>query len=132
MKQHFIDTKDALKADALKALEEDFNEQEYLIKRLRNKIQEYETTINADSRVQEVMEENKKLRQDYHRGFPISEEEQKNIDNWIEKHTQEKHGGNRYAGAIGGRYTFKFTPTSIGIIGTIRCSCGDTFTFSDL
>lgn len=126
MKQHFIDTK-----DALKALEENFNEQEYLIKRLRNKIQEYETTINADSRVQEVMEENKKLRQDYHRGFPISEEEQKSINSWIEKHTQEKHGGNHYAGAIGG-YTFEFTPTSIGTIGTIKCLCGDTFTFSDL
>lgn len=30
-------------------------------------------------------------------------------------------------GAIGGRYTYSFTPTSIGTICMIKCACGQKF-----
>lgn len=33
--------------------------------------------------------------------------------------------------AIGGRTTFSFTPTSIGVVVRIRCACGWTIDVSD-
>lgn len=65
------------------------------------------------------------------RTFVILPEEVKAIEEWQEQHVKEKHGGNEYAGAIGGRYSYKFTPTSIGTFGSIICSCGEKFDFAD-
>lgn len=64
--------------------------------------------------------------------FEITEKELKEINKWINKHVEEKHNGNHYAGAIGGRFSYKFTPTSIGDIGEIICSCGESFLFREL
>ena len=33
---------------------------------------------------------------------------------------------------VGGKYIYKFVPTSIGTIGKVVCSCGEEFTFQDL
>jgi hypothetical protein len=39
----------------------------------------------------------------------------------------------RAGGAIGGTWTYKFVPTSIGTIGTCICGkCQEEFTFQDL
>ena len=65
-------------------------------------------------------------------GFELSEDEKLIIDEWKAKHIQEKHNGNSYAGAIGGRFQYVFTPTSLGDIGEIECSCGDGFCFRDI
>lgn len=79
-----------------------------------------------------------RMEKDYYRGFPISEKEEKSIREWINKHDEEVHGCHtseeklRRGGAIGGTYTYEFIPTSIGTIGTIKCSCGATFTFQDM
>ena len=62
----------------------------------------------------------------YGRTFVIDDDEQKKIDEFKAKHN---HGS---AGAIGGQYSYTFTPTSIGTIGTITCSCGESFDFSNL
>lgn len=63
--------------------------------------------------------------------FVILPEEVQAIKEWREQHIKEKHGGSEYAGAIGGRYSYKFTPTSIGTFGTIICDCGEKFVFAD-
>ena len=34
-------------------------------------------------------------------------------------------------GAIGGSYTWKFVPTSIGTFGSVQCSCGEEFSFQE-
>nr|DAG04561.1 MAG TPA: hypothetical protein [Siphoviridae sp. ctDXu9] len=34
-------------------------------------------------------------------------------------------------GCIGGSLTWCFTPTSIGTIGEVICSCGEKFTFQN-
>ena len=57
-----------------------------------------------------------KMRQDYFRGFPISEEEEEKINAWKQE-IMKKYPAND--GAIGGRFTYKFIPTSIGTIGRI-------------
>lgn len=63
--------------------------------------------------------------------FVILPEQVEAIEEWKKQHTKEKHGGSEYAGAIGGRYSYKFTPTSIGTFGTIICDCGEKFEFED-
>ena len=68
----------------------------------------------------------------YWRGFPISKEDDDRIKKWKEKHIKTKHNNNSYAGAIGGRFSYTFIPTSVGTIGTIKCSCGEEFTFQDI
>lgn len=89
---------------------------------------------NKDSEIQKLQEEIKKLNYILSGGigFFITEDEQKKIDQWINDHTEYKHNGSHYAGAIGGRYSYKFTPTSIGDIGEIICSCGDKYCFREL
>jgi serine/threonine protein kinase len=76
-----------------------------------------------------------KMREDYYRGFPISKEEKEKINAWINKHEEEKHPRPKNSfprgGAIGGCYTYRFVPTSIGVFGTIKCSCGEEFTFQE-
>lgn len=91
-----------------------------------------------DSEMQRMKTELEKAKDDLHRGFPISKEEEEKIKEWQDKHDAEKHGLKtmeqrlRAGGCCGGRYTYKFIPTSIGVIGEIICSCGEKFTFQDL
>jgi hypothetical protein len=71
-----------------------------------------------------------KMKSDYYRGFPISEEEDKKINEWIENQ-QKKNPG--IGGVSGGRFTYKFTPTGLGTSGTIIDGfTGDKFTFQEL
>jgi hypothetical protein len=67
--------------------------------------------------------------------FKLTEEQNKRISEWMDAHDAEKHipvGGTfRYSGAIGGAYTWQFTPTSLGIVQKVKCSCGDHIDVSD-
>lgn len=65
------------------------------------------------------------MSEEHYRGFPISAEAESQINEWKKNH---RHND----GAIGGTFTYEFIPTSIGTIGTIKCACGDSFTFEDL
>lgn len=91
-----------------------------------------------DSEMQRMEAELKKAKEDLYRGFPISEEEEKRIKEWQDKHDAEVHGLKTlkervYAdGCIGGKYSYKFVSTSIGVVGTVKCNCGAKFTFQDL
>ena len=91
-----------------------------------------------DHELKQMLDELNKMKDDYYRGFPISEEENKNIKEWIDNHERDVHGCytledkiNR-GGCCGGTYTYEFVPTSIGTIGTVRCSCGAKYTFQDI
>lgn len=91
-----------------------------------------------DNELLRMEAELKAMKEDYYRGFPISEEEQKSIREWMDKHDEEVHHARtlgdklKLGGCCGGRYTYKFTPTSIGTIGTVKCSCGAEFTFQEM
>lgn len=37
----------------------------------------------------------------------------------------------KYDGAIGGKWTYEFTPTSIGTVCKVRCACGYSDDLSD-
>ena len=54
---------------------------------------------------------------------------------WSAEHDAAKHipanGKRRKVGAIGGAYTYCFTPTGIGTVTKIQCSCGDNLDLTD-
>lgn len=88
-----------------------------------------------DAEIQRLQNVIKVQKEEMDRGFPISEEDFSKIQEWIQKHDEEVHGANyaehkyRHAGAIGGSYTYEFTPTSIGTFGRVKCTCGEHFDF---
>lgn len=89
---------------------------------------------NKDEEIQKLKNEISEMKKSKLKGlsFVVTEEELEEIEKWMDKHIKEKHGGDHYAGAIGGRYSYRFVPTSIGEIGEVVCSCGETFCFREL
>ena len=89
---------------------------------------------NKDEEIQRLKTEmeNREKRKAGSTIFVIEPEENAAINEWIDKHTKEKHNSSHYAGAIGGRYSYSFVPTSIGEVGEIICSCGEKFCFREL
>lgn len=85
-----------------------------------------------DNELQVLKSQVAKLQDNLSRGFDISEEEDVAIKNWEEEHVTNAHNGRTYAGAIGGRLSYHFTPTSIGTIGVVKCGCGAEFCFREL
>lgn len=64
--------------------------------------------------------------------FTISSAQYKKLTKWREDHEKVcAYKGN--VGAIGGNITYQFTPTSIGMILKVRCSCSlrDSIDLSD-
>lgn len=62
--------------------------------------------------------------------FSLNEKENANASAWIEQHKKD-HVVN-YSGAIGGRWVYKFIPTSIGIIKKVECNgCGENKDITD-
>lgn len=121
----------------MKMLQYRFDDKNRTINNLRNQIKELTDSQYKDKKLQKMKAELAKMQREYNRGFPITDDEWKAIETWKEKHDREIHGltecNERVGGAIGGRYIFEFIPTTIGIIGTIKCgSCGEKFTFREL
>jgi len=55
--------------------------------------------------------------------FTIPAEDMKKFQVWHEKHLLDKHRGKiPYTGAIGGMYSYIFTPTSIGTFSSVECA----------
>ena len=97
---------------------------------LKKEIEKVKSEKYADEELSRLKSEYDRMKSDYYRGFPISEEEDKNIKEWI-KNQQEKNPGS--GGAAGGRFTYRFTPTGLGTVGTIIDGfTGDEFTFQKL
>ena len=67
--------------------------------------------------------------------FTLTKEQSEKIDNWMSAHDVEKHIPKgktfRHSGAIGGAYTWCFTPTSIGTVCKVECSCGEKIDVTD-
>lgn len=79
--------------------------------------------------LQQMKERVEKAEKDLYRGFPITEEEDKRLKEWINNHEKEHSGGH---GCCGGKYSYIFLPTSIGTVGTVKCSCGKSFDFQEI
>jgi hypothetical protein len=60
--------------------------------------------------------------------FTVSTEENERSKPFIAEH-QQKH--DEYQGSIGGRYSYKFCSTSLGVAVSIHCSCGESLNLTD-
>ena len=125
-------------AEAFQTIQREINLLEYQNKRLSEENSRLKNENYKDEELSKMKTQLEKMQQDYYRGFPISEEEQKRIREWVDKHDKEVHHARalgdklKLGGCCGSRYSYHFVPTSIGTIGTVKCSCGAEFTFQDL
>lgn len=125
-------------AEAFQTIQREINLLEYQNKRLSEENSRLKNENYKDEELSKMKTQLEKMQQDYYRGFPISEEEQKSIREWVDKHDKEVHHARtlgdklKLGGCCGGGYSYHFVPTSIGTIGTVKCSCGAEFTFQDL
>jgi len=60
--------------------------------------------------------------------FQLDNKQLKDYIEWDKKH-QCKFKNN--CGAIGGRLTFTFTPTGLGVIIKVKCACGEELDLSN-
>lgn len=108
------------------------------IRRLEKENNELKNHAYKDKELAEMRDKLNKMKSECYRGFPLSEDEEHKINEWIEKHEREVHGIKTYEdklashGCCGGGYTYEFVPTSIGTVGTVRCNCGAEFTFQEI
>lgn len=59
------------------------------------------------------------------RSFALDEEQEAKAVTWIAGHVAQAHGGRVHAGAIGGAFSYIFTPTDLFMGVTVRCNlCG--------
>ena len=60
--------------------------------------------------------------------FHVDTDQAKEIAEWRLNHNcrfRNEDGSLKYIGAIGGLTTYSFTPTSIGLIVSAECGCGE-------
>ena len=96
------------------------------IKYLEEENRKLKDDAYKDAEMARMKSQYEEMKADYYRGFPITENEKKQIDNFINKYRGKNFG------AIGGAFTYKFTPTSIGIAGEVIAPNGESFTFKEL
>ena len=124
--------------DCCKAIKQRNDDQVVRIKYLEKENKELKDGTYKYSELQEMKTDLEKARANLRRGFGISEAEEKKIEEWKKKHEAEVHGAVttsqrlKLGGCCGGGYTYMFIPTSIGIIGEIKCNCGEKFTFCEM
>lgn len=124
--------------DCLRAIKCRTEDNENRIKWLEKENKILKSAKYKDEELSRMKSELAKMREDYYRGFPISEKEQTSIEEWQHKHEEKVHGLKtlddrlKVGGCIGGRYKYIFYPTSIGVSGEIVCSCGAKFEFQEI
>lgn len=127
--------------DVDKALEIIKNENERKdkeIKALREENRKLKEEYNKDEEIQKMQEKLEVMQKDLWRGFSITEEEQRAIDEWKKQHEEEVHGLKtaedrmKTHGCCGGAYSYHFVPCSLGVSSVIRCHCGAEFEFQEI
>lgn len=67
--------------------------------------------------------------------FYVTPHQVEKFSEWDSEHVAAKHppgpDGLRYEGAIGGRVTWMFTRTSLGIVTKVKCACGATLDLTE-
>lgn len=78
-----------------------------------------------DEQLQDLKRQRDEALEDTHRGFPITKQQMRDINEWQTQHDTVFHSNpNRYHGAAGGGYEYTFYPTGIGTSGEcICCNC---------
>lgn len=111
--------------DCLSKLKNVHDEDMLTIKALTEQNEELKSEHYKDEEIQRLQQKIESMEKDLNRGFPISEEEQKKIDEWFVQHLKQKHNDNKHV-----NYIYEFVETHLGVCGSIKCSrCGEVFHF---
>ena len=99
---------------------------ELSVENLKKENAELKSEHYKDEQLSNMKDKLNKMEKEYYRGFPISKEEEIQINKFKDKYRHKYHG------AIGGAFTYKFTPTSIGVVGEVFAPNGESLVFKDL
>lgn len=107
------------------------------IEYLEKQVEELKDKQFKDKEIQKMQKFVEKAQRELRQGFPISDEQNKQITDWQLKHIREKHWDKKhdceaYCGAACGRFIYQFLPTGIGTFITCKCSCGAKLEIEDL
>ncbi len=92
------------------------NQNEYL----RKENERLKSEAYKDEELSKMKDRYEKMKEDYYNGFPISKEENEKIKEWMEEVCNDNlFKDMKIGGAIGGRFVYKFVPTSVGVFGTV-------------
>ncbi len=98
-----------------------FKDQEEELARVRKENEKLKSEHYKEEELSKLSEEVNSLRRRLFRGFELTKEEDEQITNWAFNHD-----------CLRPMLKYEFTPTGIGIVGVVSCSCGKKFTFRDL
>lgn len=124
--------------DLCLALEEKFKNQEETIQALKEENERIKSENYVSEELEHMKKKLEKMENQNKNGFPISDEEMKMILLWQKNHMEKFHHiitsakRTNLNGVSGGRFTYSFVPTSLGIIGTVKCSCGKEYCFREI
>ena len=119
----------ALSIDKIKEI---YDKQAVMIENLKKENKFLREQYDKDEEVSELKTEILSMKQQISNAFILNEKETKAIADWIENHNKEFHNSKLHYTGIGGTFSYTFTPTSLGTIGEITCTCGQTFCFRSL
>ena len=111
----------------IKNVEDGLKKRDEEISRLREENKRLREENYKDSELQMMKSKCEVIQEDLNRGFPITEEEDVKIREWIEKHLTKRHklmiNGN-------GRFKYEFQEFAEVSVGSVVCTeCGESFTF---
>lgn len=111
--------------ELIESLKQKYKRLEIINENLREENEQHRNKIYEIGYVSKLREENKRLKEDYYRGFPISKEEKEAINKWADEHY--KTCSYKRVG-----YGYHFYPTPLGVSGSVQCSCGAKFEFQEI
>ena len=110
--------------ELIESLKQKYKRLEIINKNLKEENEQHRNKIYEKGYVSKLREENKRLKEDYYRGFPISKEEKEAVNKWADEHYKTC---NRIDGC-----SYHFYPTDLGVAGVVQCSCGAKFEFQEI
>lgn len=110
--------------ECIESLKERNADQNERIERLVEENKHLKSEHYKDDELQALKDKYTTLQEDSYRGFPITKLDERRIDEWKYTHEMQEHSRPSYS--------YIFTPTALGLVGVIRCSCGAEFDFSKL
>ena len=109
----------------VKNVEDGLKKRDEEIARLREENKRLMEESYKDSELQMMKSKCKAMQEDLRRGFPITEDEDTKIREWIEKHLTKRHKL-----IVNGQFKYEFQEFAEVEFGTIICTkCGERFNF---
>lgn len=109
----------------VKNVEDGLKKRDEEIARLREENKRLMDEAYKDSELQMMKRKMQAMQEELNRGFPITEDEDTKIREWIEKHLTKRHKL-----IVNGRFKYEFQDFAEVSVGSVVCTeCGESFTF---